>query len=151
LEVEVVTLRVREVDASRAGRASLRAQIARLEDRLGSVFYELGIRRRSLPVPAGSRHEPRLLSLGELEAIRDDLVAQVADAEWAMQRCTAAESEARSRLERMLTSPSEHRYEFVHRSELGEPGCGSYHVRPRLGLLGMLFDWWCVKLSSGCP
>lgn len=147
----MVKVRVREVDTSRAARASLRAQIARLEERLAAVFYELGIRGRSLPMPAVSRHEPRLLSLGELEEVRDALVARVAEAERSMRRRAAAESEARSRLERMLASPSEHRYEVVHRSELGEPGCGAYQVRPRLGVLGMLFDWWCVKLSSGCP
>ena len=33
----------------------------------------------------------------------------------------------------------------------GEPGCGAYVVRPRLGLIGMLAGWWEVKLSSGCP
>jgi hypothetical protein len=26
-----------------------------------------------------------------------------------------------------------------------------WHVRPRLGLVGMLAGWWQVKLSSGCP
>ena len=35
--------------------------------------------------------------------------------------------------------------------DLGEPGCGAWEVRPRLGLIGMLMGWWQVKLSSGCP
>jgi hypothetical protein len=35
--------------------------------------------------------------------------------------------------------------------EVGERGCGAYHVRPRLGVVGMLMGWWQVKLSSGCP
>ena len=34
---------------------------------------------------------------------------------------------------------------------LGEPGCVSYHVKPRLGIIGMLAGWWHVKVSSGCP
>jgi len=34
---------------------------------------------------------------------------------------------------------------------VGEPGCGVWQVRPRLGLIGMLMGWWQVKLSSGCP
>ena len=44
-----------------------------------------------------------------------------------------------------------HRFERVTRADLGEPGCGAWHVRPRMGLLGMLAGWWEVKLSSGCP
>ncbi len=39
----------------------------------------------------------------------------------------------------------------VSNREIGEPGCGVWHVRPRLGLIGMLMGWWEVKLSSGCP
>ena len=36
-------------------------------------------------------------------------------------------------------------------ADIGEPGCGVWQVRPRLGLIGMLMGWWEVKLSSGCP
>ena len=36
-------------------------------------------------------------------------------------------------------------------ADLGERGCGAYHVRPRLGIIGMLMGWWHIKLSSGCP
>jgi hypothetical protein len=39
----------------------------------------------------------------------------------------------------------------VANRDLGESGCGVWHVRPRLGLIGMLMGWWQVKLSSGCP
>ena len=39
----------------------------------------------------------------------------------------------------------------VGAADVGEPGCGVWHVRPRLGLIGMLMGWWQVKLSSGCP
>jgi hypothetical protein len=34
---------------------------------------------------------------------------------------------------------------------VGARGCGDWHVRPRLGLLGMLMNWWRVVVSSGCP
>jgi hypothetical protein len=61
------------------------------------------------------------------------------------------EAEAREQLEAMLAHPRAHRFKLVACADLGQPGCGAYEVRPRLGLLGMLFDWWCVKLSSGCP
>jgi hypothetical protein len=51
----------------------------------------------------------------------------------------------------MLLDPAAHRFARVSCRELGEPGCGAWQVRPRLGLIGMLMGWWQVKLSSGCP
>ena len=54
-------------------------------------------------------------------------------------------------LERMLLEPGKYRFVRVAREDLGEPGCGVWFVRPRLGLVGMLMGWWEVKLSSGCP
>ncbi len=51
----------------------------------------------------------------------------------------------------MLADPATYRHARVALRELGLPGCGSYVVRPRLGLVGMLAGWWEVKLSSGCP
>jgi hypothetical protein len=51
----------------------------------------------------------------------------------------------------MLLDPGHHRWIRISQAELGEPGCGAYHVRPRLGLVGMLAGWWQVKVSSGCP
>jgi len=47
--------------------------------------------------------------------------------------------------------PAQHRFARISCRELGEPGCGVWQVRPRLGLIGMLMGWWQVKLSSGCP
>ena len=58
---------------------------------------------------------------------------------------------ARVQLERMLLAPGEHRRVRIAQRDLGEGGCGVWHVRPRLGLIGMLMGWWHVKLSSGCP
>jgi hypothetical protein len=113
----------------RAARADLRAQIAALEAR--------GARLRA-------RGGPRLLSLGELERVRDGLAARPAPP-------VGDHEAARVRLERMLADPPAHRWERVALAELGEPGCGVYAVRPRLGLIGMLAGWWQVKLSSGCP
>ena len=54
-------------------------------------------------------------------------------------------------LERMLLAPGDHRRVRIAQRDLGERGCGVWHVRPRLGLVGMLMGWWQVKLSSGCP
>ena len=113
----------------RSARADLRAQIATLE-------------RRGVCTPGAGG--PRVLSLGELERVRDGLAARPAPA-------PAPDPAARRKLERMLADPGAHHWARVPLTALGEPGCGAYVVRPRLGLIGMLAGWWEVKLSSGCP
>jgi hypothetical protein len=123
-----LALDIRAAD-ERAARADLRSQIAALEARGG----------RS-PAARG----PRVLSLGELEVVRDELTA-------APEPVPAPDGSARVLLERMLADPPAHRWARVPLAALGEPGCGAYVVRPRLGLIGMLAGWWEVKLSSGCP
>jgi len=138
-----------------AARAALRSQISRLERRLGLLAFELAQPGR-VEAPPGGRYSSsaggaRLLRLGELEAVRDELVERVHMAERALERRVEAETAAREALDTMIASPRRHRFEVIERAALGEPGCGAYQVRPRLGLLGMLFGWWCVKLSSGCP
>jgi hypothetical protein len=119
---------IRVVD-ERAARADLRAQIAALE---------AGGAR------ASATGGPRVLSLGELERVRDALAARPRPER-------APDPAARLLLERMLADPAAHRGAQVSLAALGEPGCGAYVVRPRLGLIGMLAGWWEVKLSSGCP
>jgi hypothetical protein len=142
-----------EVADERAARAELRAQIAGLERRLAdavvSGFPHGGV--DDGPSRRRARRAPRLLSLGELEVLRDELAGRVARAHEAL--AARGEREARSRelLERMLADPGAHRFARLHRSEVGMGGCGAYEVRPRLGLIGMLAGWWHVKLSSGCP
>ncbi len=51
----------------------------------------------------------------------------------------------------MLLAPGRHKWARVTQADVGEPGCGAWESRPRLGLIGMLMGWWQVKLSSGCP
>jgi hypothetical protein len=58
---------------------------------------------------------------------------------------------ARVELEQMLADPPAHKWRRVANHDLGVPGCTVYEVRPRLGPLGLLMDWWRVKVSSGCP
>jgi hypothetical protein len=94
---------------------------------------------------------PRLLSLGELERVRDGLAGRLRDAR--DQAAAQAERQAEKRLliERMLLDPGAHRWVRVSNEDIGEPGCKHWHVVPRLGLVGMLAGWWHVKISSGCP
>jgi hypothetical protein len=136
----------------RAARRTLRDQIARLERELADAFvtaYPMGGLDQPVAVAAGRL--PRLLDLGELELLRDDLAGRLRDARISIARRAEEQAERRRALERMLLSPAEHRLERIWRRELGEPGCGAWQVRPRLGLIGMLMGWWQVKLSSGCP
>jgi hypothetical protein len=134
----------------RAARRALRHQIARLERELAEAFvtaFAMG----GLEQPRPTGREPRMLGLGELEVVRDDLADRLAAARLTISRRADEQAEKRLTLERMLLRPAEHRFARVSCRELGEPGCGVWQVRPRLGLIGMLMGWWQVKLSSGCP
>jgi hypothetical protein len=134
----------------RAARRALRAQIARLDRDIGrlvsATFPHLGAGARG-PAFGG----PRLLSLGELERSRDALADRLTTlrAEAALQ--AIRQEEARALREAMLLAPGHHKWVRVTQAQVGEPGCGFWEVRPRLGLIGMLMGWWCVKVSSGCP
>jgi hypothetical protein len=139
-----------------AARRTLRAQVERLERELSGLAASAFPRDGVVCVPApgcgrGRSRPARLLSLGELEALRDALSARLGDGRTALAERTAREEQARILLERMLLEPGRHRFVRVAAADLGERGCGVWHVRPRLGLIGMLMGWWQVKLSSGCP
>jgi hypothetical protein len=133
-----------------AARRALRGQIGRLERQLADALVT-GFPAAAIDVAVPGRGGPRLLSLGELEALRDDLAAQLQRARAALAVVAERQRAARALLESMHADPRRHRFVRVARAELGVPGCGSYEVRPRLGLVGMLMGWWHVKLSSGCP
>ena len=138
-----------EVD-ERLARSELRRQIGRLERELASLFAE-AFGRIGLEHRVAATGAPRVLDLGELEQLRDDLAERVADARVTLSEQAARESEARELLRRMLAAPAEYKWVQVSRDDLGLPGCGHWHSRPRLGPLGMLMGWWRVKVSSGCP
>jgi len=135
----------------RAARRTLRAQIAKLERELAEAFvtaYPMGGLDEE---PGRSCAAPRLLDLGELERVRDDLAARVRAARTTITALADRQAASRIQLERMLLEPGRHRFVRVSNRDIGEPGCGVWQVRPRLGLIGMLMGWWQVKLSSGCP
>ena len=141
------------VAAEAAARRTLRAQIALLESELAEAFvtaFEMRMRRTG-----GHRARrlgvPRLLDLGELEQVRDELAGRLHDIR--AQLAAGADEQARKRelLARMQLEPGRYRFTRISCRELGEPGCGVWQVRPRLGPVGMLMGWWQVKLSSGCP
>jgi hypothetical protein len=135
----------------RLARVELRRQIGRLEHELSRLSVEAFPRLdldTSVPAHFG---EPRVAGLDELERVRDALAERISAARLALRERTRVETDNRELLRRMLASPSEHKWLRISRADIGEPGCGHWHSRPRLGPLGLLMGWWRVKLSSGCP
>jgi len=136
--------------AERLARDDLRRQIARLERRLDEVFVA-AFPRRGIDWRVGAVGGPRLLSTGELERVRDALAYRVREAESELERRVAVERATRGLLAEMIAAPERHRWVRISNRDIGEPGCRHWHSRPRWGILGMMLDWWRVKLSSGCP
>ena len=134
----------------RAARRTLRGQIARLERELANACLDACPRLDPGP-PLPSLAGPRLLSLGELERVRDALADRLATLHGTAAAQARRQEEARALLERMFAEPAAHKWVRVSNEQLGEPGCKHYHVRPLLGPIGLLMDWWRVKISSGCP
>lgn len=140
----------RRLPSERDARSEMRRQIARLEQQLATRFGDAFSRTQiNVNVPAAG--DPRLLSMGELEVIRDALVARIADSDAILNAQSVSENQTRALLERMLKDPAQFKWVRISRSDIGEPGCGHWHSRPRFGLLGMMMNWWRVKISSGCP
>jgi 16S rRNA G966 N2-methylase RsmD len=77
---------------------------------------------------------------GRLALVRGDADAQI-----------LRQAESRALLERMYADPPAYKWLRISNAQLGEPGCKHFHVRPRLGPIGLLAGWWHVKVSSGCP
>jgi len=142
---------VERVD-ERPARRTLLDQVARLEGELGSVFCATWPRTEMpRPLVAGPGGGPRLLSLAELEELRDELATRVADARRALSDRTWVEDQNRRLIEEMMLAPERHKWRRVAAEDIGEPGCKHWHVRPRFGIVGMLLNWWRVVISSGCP
>ncbi len=138
-----------EVD-ERAARRDLRDQIARLERDLSATAVAAYPRVECAPVTP-RQAGPRLLGLGELEATRDELAGRLKELRGLITRQADEQEAKRLLIEKMLLEPGRYKWVRVTNADIGEHGCKSWHVRPRLGLVGMLAGWWHVKISSGCP
>ena len=127
-----------EVD-ERDVRIALRRQIAKLERESSAIVANAFpyITPAETPVgrgaiPAG----PCLLTLAELERLRDRLAGQTQDLRRVAAERVEHERRARELLEGMKLEPGRHKFVRLPVSDLGEGGCGAWHVRPRLGLIG---------------
>ena len=139
-----------EID-ERAVRRTLLDQVARLEGELASVFCATWPRTEMPHPTVAGRGGPRLLSLAELEELRDALAGRISDARSALSNRTWVEDQNRRLIEEMMLEPERHKWRRVSAEDIGERGCKHWHVRPRFGIVGMLMNWWRVVISSGCP
>lgn len=135
----------------REARLQLRRQISRLEAELAGLFGDAFGHTEVPHQVAAAAAVPRVLDLGELEAVRDSLADRVAEARQALVKREQVEADNRELLRKMLVAPRDYKWVRVSRADIGEPGCGAWHSRPWLGPIGMLMGWWRVKVSSGCP
>ena len=137
--------RLRTLPDERAARRTLLDQVARLEEELSQLFCSVWP-RKGFDFTVAGRGGPRLLSLAELEELRDELATKVHHLRRTLSDRTYVEEQNRRLIEEMLLEP-----ERVGNEDIGEPGCNDWHVRPRWSFLGMLMGWWRVVISSGCP
>ena len=120
----------RRAGAGRAGGTPVAAmQIDKLERELAD-----GVRHRLSmggldAEPARGGAAPRLLDLGELERVRDDLAARVRSARATIAERADLQAENRVALERMLLDPGRYRFMRISNREIGEPGCGVWQVK----------------------
>jgi hypothetical protein len=140
----------RTLPDERAARRTLLDQVARLEEELAQLFCSVWP-RKGFSMGVAGRGGPRLLSLAELEELRDELATQVHHARRALSDRTYSEEQYRRLIEEMLLDPAGHKWLRVSHEDIGEPGCKHWHVRPRWSFIGMLMGWWRVVISSGCP
>jgi hypothetical protein len=135
----------------RGARAQLRSQVGRLERELARLTAE-GFPRVEISHRVGAvAAAPRVLGLGDLERVRDELADRVSEARRALDERAQFEAANRELLTALLEAPERHKGLEIGRADVGEPGCGGWQSVPRYGLLGMLMGWWRVKVSSGCP
>jgi hypothetical protein len=136
----------------RGARRALLDQIATLERELAEQRCSTWPRAEGGPARSGRRRAgPRLLSLGALEILRDDLVGALSAERRAFADRTLAEEERRRRREELVLDPAAHPGARVSNADVGESGCGAVRSEPAGGLLGLLMGWWRVVVSSGCP
>jgi hypothetical protein len=137
-------------DAERGARDDLRRQIGELERELGELFAT-AFPRRGIEFGVAAAGGPRVLGVADLEAVRDALAGRLQSARVELAARVDVEERNRELIERMVAEPERHRWIRVSNDDIGERGCRHWHSRPRWGLLGMVLNWWRVRLSSGCP
>ena len=143
---------LRVVVDERLARRELRRQVARLERELAGLFAEaFGRVELAHRVAAQARASRGCSTSASWSRCATSSPSGSADA----RACLLERGRGRDRQPRaaaaMIAAPADHKWVRISRADVGEPGCGGWHSRPRLGPIGMLMGWWQVKVSSGCP
>src|SRR4051812_28506781 len=94
-----------EVD-ERLARIELRRQVGHLERQLAGLFAEAFGRVEVPHHVAASGGEPRVLGLGELERLRDDLAERVGEARLTLRERARVEAANQELLHQMLAAPA---------------------------------------------
>src|SRR5215475_11336082 len=103
----------------RLARAELRRQVGRLERQLARLVAE-GFGRVDVGHRVGAvAAEPRILDLGELERLRDELAERIATARETLDERARFEADNRELLRRMIASPAEFKWVRVSRDDVG--------------------------------
>src|SRR4051812_7284786 len=134
----------------REARADLRRQIAVMEMALARLFGS-AFPRKNIDFSVPGMGGPRMLSVDDLEKVRDGLAARIQEVRVHLHDYAVVEESNRELIEEMLADPASHKWERVFNEDIGEPGCKHWHVKPKWGVIGMLMSWWRGKNSSGCP
>jgi hypothetical protein len=134
----------------RAARADLRRQIAAMELALARLFGS-AFPRKNIDFAVLGMGGPRMLSVDELENVRDGLAARIQGVKADLHEHAVVEEANRELIEEMTADPASYKWVRVYNEDIGEPGCKHWHAKPRWGVLGLLLGWWRVKISSGCP
>ena len=134
----------------RVARADLRRQIAAMELALARLFGS-AFPRKGIDFTVQGMGGPRLLSVDELERVRDGLARRIQEVKSDLHDHAVVEEGNRALIERMTRDPASYKWVRVYNEDIGEPGCKNWHVKPRWGPVGLLMGWWRVKISSGCP
>src|SRR5438270_6540833 len=104
-EAVITPPQVAPAPAERAARRSLRAQIASLERQLSDAFLTAFSMGGVSLLNGEHRSQPRLLDIGELERIRDDLAERLRATQIAISRRADQHAANRLILEGMLLEP----------------------------------------------
>ena len=112
-----------------AARRSLRGQIARLERELAAMFTSAHP-RKGLEWRVRSPGGPRLLGVGELEALRDDLAARLEDTRQTLSDRTRVERGNVERIEQMVAEPERFKWVRISNEDIGEPGVQALALAP---------------------
>src|SRR5438874_10087797 len=114
----------------RAARADLRRQIAAMELALARLFGS-AFPRKGIDFSVAGLGGPRLLSVDELEKVRDGLAARIQDVRGRLNDAAYVEHCNRELVEEMIAGPAAYKWVRVYNEDVGEPGCKNWHSKPK--------------------